>query len=1451
MLQYAYNASGPSLLFIFSKAVNVSSFDASKLTLQNDHTTTPITLAVTVDGAMVSASADLRQLTFFLSSKDSHAIQPNAELARSINTTYISITSGLVQDLVGLSVVAIPSSDALQAKSYAVDIIAPRVVAFDIDLTLQFIRLSLSKIVNVSSFVPQANIVLQSSATTSIIQFSFSDGTHNISQDKLNVTLFFTSSEFNTIMATAGLAKKGVISTFLSLSQAAFSDHVGNPVVAIPNSQALLVRDFKDDVRAPVLLSFGIDIQTGVLHLTFNEPVQPSSLIASKLKIQSSFSSGLANVSLAAANVSVSISTFVNVTLTSDVLNDIQTNTALCRLLSNTFLVGAAGFVKDVFDNSIVATVTPLQATFVSVDDKGPALVAFNYDNQDGILVLTFSEVVNRSSFNVTSVSLHSAASAGLVVSLHGALFQSNGSGLTVFIQLLIADLEAISQNFPLARSNDTTFISLSGYVVRDMFGNPLTVLGSSSLQVYALNLDKIAPTLQSFTFILNSSSIILTFSKPINISTIRPVSFVLLAANSSSIAVNYTLTSNSTVAGSSNGGLIQIINVGLIDSNAIKALSPLCSSLDTTFLVIKSDALKDMYGNSIVATNAVLAAAYVQDANQPALVKFGLNMNDGTLTLEFSMTVNISSLDVGSIKLQNTPAETLATKTVQVISKVVVNGALPSAIIILQLSQNELNSIKATAYNTSSGGIGASQSSTYLYLNVSTVYSMARVTNVAILNNAAQQVSNLVTDNTAPKLDTWRIDLDAGMLFINFTEFINASSLTINKIKLQNSSISNSSFALSSSTISSLGAISEAVVINLSADDWLQAESTLSITASFMILDSGTIRDQAVLANPLILMPVGQQAVSVIVHVEPRLNGFELDLSIAVITLKFSRPMLAYADTSKITVKSLTGSSNCTLTGGSVLTANNTDTMRIQMNFADRACIKLDPSVGKSLETTAIAVKAAAFKDYTLVFESSAAGTVNASSYTPDAPIDNSTTLNCINSFTTSESVVRLGQTVLCTIVPKYLNIIQPVFLANFLDVQVSNPSYQIIKALTASNSGAEIEFEVVAPVVDPVGSQTLQIRVQKFDLSVLASDVLLIVGSESFQYSRQSCVGPQGIVNEARFGDTLSCTIVIRGRVNGSNDVATTGLSSDFNVPKNNSAQAGTSVFSSLQSSSNYSLVTFTVRSIIGGNLQCSINFCVAFQNPIAYCYFNALACKGQGITITGSIPNIATGLSMIFLQNAVSINIRGTPSIKSVLDCFDQGRLDKNIRLGSVVVCTIFAYDSSGIYPTTGFVTDFIAPIVKSLSGTVLSATGMSAITEFPSTVTDYRKGKQMQVSFIVPTGLMSNDTIKVQGRLADGTIFSTDGVLLTFVGTPTSASTVSCIGTQTLQSVVHVSEIVTCFIDLKDNSSTSCTGYPEDFSPVPDIGSGTDLTSIAVFTTDATVDNKLFFHSRHPV
>ena len=55
-----------------------------------------------------------------------------------------------------------------------------------------------------------------------------------------------------------------------------------------------------------------------------------------------------------------------------------------------------------------------------------------------------------------------------------------------------------------------------------------------------------------------------------------------------------------------------------------------------------------------VVTANSLQAADYRNDTTPPTLRQFSFNVDDGTLTLSFSETVNVSSFDPSSVTLQN-----------------------------------------------------------------------------------------------------------------------------------------------------------------------------------------------------------------------------------------------------------------------------------------------------------------------------------------------------------------------------------------------------------------------------------------------------------------------------------------------------------------------------------------------------------------------------------------------------------------------------------------------------------------------------------------------------------------------------------------------------------------------------------------------------------------------------
>jgi len=55
-----------------------------------------------------------------------------------------------------------------------------------------------------------------------------------------------------------------------------------------------------------------------------------------------------------------------------------------------------------------------------------------------------------------------------------------------------------------------------------------------------------------------------------------------------------------------------------------------------------------------VITANSLQAADYRNDTTPPTLGQFSFNVDDGTLTLSFSETVNVSSFDPSAVTLQN-----------------------------------------------------------------------------------------------------------------------------------------------------------------------------------------------------------------------------------------------------------------------------------------------------------------------------------------------------------------------------------------------------------------------------------------------------------------------------------------------------------------------------------------------------------------------------------------------------------------------------------------------------------------------------------------------------------------------------------------------------------------------------------------------------------------------------
>jgi len=413
-----------------------------------------------------------------------------------------------------------------------------------------------------------------------------------------------------------------------------------------------------------------------------------------------------------------------------------------------------------------------------------------------------------------------------------------------------------------------------------------------------------------NFSLNMNSSAMVLTFSKPVDRLTLN-ASGLVLSSTSTGLGPSVALSLSSALSSNSNGRLLAV-SLGAADMNRIKYIPPLCTSALSSYLGLMAGSVQDMYGNNIASSvSYVGAGVFVAAETSPQVLQWSLNMTAGTLTLLFSETVNISTISATAITLQNKVAG--STETVALHSALQVMATQSGASVTLVLSNQDLNSIK------SSVSIGKFTNATYLACTTFLALSMTNVANKAVVPSAALPIASFFADSVAPVLVAWNIDLDQGYLTLVFSEVIQTNSLVVQLITLhtfankstgQNLSLTNSSVVLNTTT-------SDVTSVQLSVLDWSLAENLFTgvINQTFLSLSASAVLDVA--GNGVTTMPTGLAVTSLTLHVAPQLVTFALDMNSKTASLTFHRGMSAYFVASAVQIVSYMDSSSVTLTGG------------------------------------------------------------------------------------------------------------------------------------------------------------------------------------------------------------------------------------------------------------------------------------------------------------------------------------------------------------------------------------------------------------------------------------------------------------------------------------------------------------------------------------------------------
>ena len=955
------------LSLTFSETVNVSTLQTAEITLQSSANAPEFSYTLT---GGISSTLNQPIVTVSLTSEDLNEIKMIRGLATRRNNTYISITADAVSDMVGFNLTAVTVDSALRANRLTADTTSPVLLNFSLNLTSEELVIVFDETISYVDTV-LVRFTLQSDPNGTFV--TLSDASTISMNDSTEITIFLDTSDLNRVKLDTSLATSSS-NTQLLMVRGAVRDMAGNPNM----EQTLDTGVFFPDFVSPSLENFLFDLDSGLILFNFDETINASSLDISALTF-TDMPNGAVIFTLNGVFANSSNGPRLELYITEEDLNAIKQNTSLLTSMSNAFLALGANFIADMNGNQLRA-VAGVQAAMFQNDTTSPALVGFDLDMDLGHLRLVFSETVDASSFDPTGVTLQSTGTSmsdATQYTLTGGYLLSTVDDTEVTLVIDVDDLNEIKAR-GIARDNFTTWLALNASTVRDMSNLPVLPLVNrlNVTNVDLYNRDMTGPVLLNFTLNLTSEAILLTFNETVDVFSINVTQFTLQNTSSETTLSEYTLTEASTPI--LIHGPVITINLGDQDLNEIKRHVYLGTSTQNTFLSFTELAVADRAGNQVTPrspNNSLQAHIVFEDLRRPMLEEFEFDLNRGLVILTFSETVQAESIVVGDFTLQS--SRELVTANGSVYYNLTGGDVLStdSPIIVIMLSNFDLNEIKLIP--TLASGADNISENTFITLRSTGVRDSNGRFVFEISEANALEATDFTSDVTPPALRGFNLDLDNGTITLNFTEAVNGSTLDPTGLTLRSENSTNATavYTLTNGTVIRI----EQTILEVQITEYdLNSIKALLDLATTLVNTYLTIEEASVLdtsGNPVLgTTPEDATAISNlrVDDTRPDLLGFDLDLDSGNLTLTFSETVLATSiNPTAFTIQRLqsltliaeNASLFYTLTEGNVTTLENT-VLVLQITNSDLNQLKRRSRLATDQTTTFLSITEDAVTD-------------------------------------------------------------------------------------------------------------------------------------------------------------------------------------------------------------------------------------------------------------------------------------------------------------------------------------------------------------------------------------------------------------------------------------------------------------------------------------------------------
>lgn len=995
------------LVLEFTKSVRRNSLNVKYLSLQSAQDfiigTESISLQST-DVTMLSTK-DGPKLELQLSNDIVKILRTFFYLGKSTDYTFIAINYRLVTDCAKFpnTVVDISTGQALQASNITADTYPPQLVAWTMNLDLNYLVLNFSKAVDLSTLnVSDATLYSDSFLlpSTASLPLHQAVSLHGYSGRTLSVVISLSSSQVISIKSNPNLCTSAA-NCFLSLTanfirmMDSFSTSGSINYLSIDAASFVSCSLYINDAIAPVVHNFTLDMSLRQLTLEFNKPMNGLNSNFSQLTL-SADAHDHRNLTTALSPYSFVQNVIdLNVTIHLSLLDfcHIQLISPAATSINTTFIHVGSEAIQDTAGN--YAKAVTLESSGFIPDLVRPTLLAVYLENGSyANITLYFSEIIHVPSLKTSAFTIMSRGSSRYT--LGGALVTSVGDNAQSVV-LDLSPLKATLTGAGIAVNQSTTFVYLS---------SPAAITDISPNHNNATTMPAAAALRDGITFIgfrLDILRGIMFLDLPMNrvIKSIRPSSFTIRSANGNG-AVSLSSTNTTFIQRHQN----MLLEIYISSNDRVSVLQYVnLTSAVTVQLSIAVNAITDESNKELSAALTLACDNLIKDSTQPVLISFTLDLSGGYLTLYFSKAINTATLNFsGNLQLQNAVSSPSATF---VLVNAVLMSSSSSITDTLTLDLNVGTTISTREELLLAYPIGSSTSSTYLSARKGLVYDNLSPANPSaeISSSDALRASKVTLDTVVPSLTSYTLDLTTLVMTLSFSEAVNVTALRVNQLTLGSSlSSPSANYTLSTTSVALAYSPTNSVQIKISDYDYnkmlaLAPDLALTSSETFLSFPAATFRD---LANPpnyntLVLYRYGI-AISVNSFVPdstpPYLEQFNVSMSTGEVDMLFNKVVncrtfqgskVFFQQRAFVGVKN---SGNIFLSDSSYCTGSHySKTLKIIVDGNDLNRIKADDGVLKSRDTSFIGFTAGAFYD---AFNNANLATVDgyaieATSYTAD----------------------------------------------------------------------------------------------------------------------------------------------------------------------------------------------------------------------------------------------------------------------------------------------------------------------------------------------------------------------------------------------------------------------------------------------------------------------------------